>query len=163
MRRAILVALACAPLAAIAAPGYDEAEVVDVEPIIETVARIEPKRRCWSEAVARPSRGESSAKPLLGAIIGGAVGNALGHNKRNKQVGAVVGALLGGAIATDAARRTRAPAGERQVCDTVEHIKRVERTAGYMVTYRYRGETYRARMDERPGPTIRVRVSVSPA
>lgn len=161
MWRAALPALICAPLAAFADVAYDEAEVVDVEPVVEVIDRVEPKPRCWSEAADRPARAESAAKPLLGAIVGGAIGNALGHNKRNKQVGAVVGALLGGAVATDASRRDRAPAGARQVC--VERTKRVERIAGYMVTYRYRGETYRARMEERPGATIRVRVSVSPA
>ena len=160
MWRAALFALVCAPLAAFADAAYDEAEVVDVEPIVAAADRVEPEPRCWSEAADRPVPAESAAKSLLGALVGGAIGNALGHNKRNKQVGAVVGALLGGAVVADATRRDRAPA-MRQVC--VERTRRVERIAGYMVTYRYRGKTYRARMDERPGATIRVRVSVSPA
>ena len=97
MWRAALFALVCAPLAAFADAAYDEAEVVDVEPIVAAADRVEPEPRCWSEAVDRPAPAESAAKPLLGALVGGAIGNALGHNKRNKQVGAVVGALLGGA------------------------------------------------------------------
>ena len=164
-RKSCLLALATTPLVALADANYDEAEVVDVEPVIETVRYIEPEEKCRFEAVRVAPAVESATKPLLGALIGGTIGNAMGTKKRNKQVGAVVGALVGGAIASDvASTRPRETRRVRQeVCEVVEHTKRQERVTGYMVTYRYRGETYRARMDKRPGATIRVRVRVSPA
>ena len=149
---------------------YDEAEVVDVEPIVEQVEYVEPKERCWFETVQRRQRQHrSSTAPLFGAIIGGAIGNAVGHEKRNKQVGAVVGALLGGSLARDISRQNHADdvrpvrRVRREVCEVVEQTKTRERVAGYMVTYRYQGETHRARMDQRPGERIRVRVRVAPA
>lgn len=165
-QKSILAALVLAPFAALGEPRYEEAEVVDVEPIIETVQRIEPKERCWTENVRHAPRRESATAPLFGALIGGAIGNAVGHKKRNKQVGAVVGALLGGniayAIAQDAPRR-RGRLVRQEVCETVEETKRVERVTGYMVTYRHRGDIHRARMSKRPGDTIRVRIDVTPA
>lgn len=165
--RNILLALAVWPLAALGDARYEEADVVDVEPIVETVQRIEPAERCWTEAVPAAPRVESATAPLIGALIGGAVGNAVGHKKRNKQVGAVIGALLGGSIAHDIAAQeaARRPArsARREVCATTERVERVERVVGYMVTYRHRGDIHRARMSTRPGETIRVRVHVSPA
>lgn len=149
---------------------YDEAEVVDVEPIVRQVETVEPKEHCWFETVQRRHRGEDSVTaPLLGAIIGGAVGNAVGHKKRNKQVGAVVGAMLGGSLARDISRANRDYQGasgrqvRREVCEVVEQRTTEERVTGYMVTYRYQGETHRARMERRPGERIRVRVKVAPA
>ena len=167
--RYAMAALAVSTVGAFADVNYDEAEVVDVEPIVEQVEIVEPKERCWFETVQRRQRGERSiTAPLLGAIIGGAVGNAVGHKKRNKQVGAVVGAVLGGSLARDLSRANRdhdAPVRRvrREVCDVVERRKTQERVTGYMVTYRYQGETHRARMEQRPGERIRVRVGVAPA
>ena len=152
---------------ALADVQYDEAPVVDVEPIIERVQTVEPTQRCWFERVSVRRTTSSATAPLLGAVIGAAIGNAVGHNKRNKQVGAVAGAVLGGSIAHDISRREahRAPprSVRREVCDVVENVKVEERTSGYLVTYRYGGQTHRTRMATRPGETIRVRIHVSPA
>ena len=141
---------------------FDQAEVIDVEPIVERVATVVPRERCWVETV-RERRRTSASAPLAGALVGGAVGHALGHRKRNKQVGAVVGAVLGGAIAHDIDRHGARHRRVRQrVCEVVEETSYRERQRGYLVTYRYGGSTHRARMDEHPGDTIRVRVQVSP-
>ena len=165
-RKNTLAALLLAPLAALGEARYEEAQVVDVEPIIETVERIEPEERCWKETVRVARRAEDGTAPLFGALIGGALGNAVGHKKRNKQVGAVIGAVLGANIAQGIAQEARGGSGRvvrQEVCETVERIKHVERVTGYMVTYRHRGDIYRARMDQRPGDTIRVRLNVTPA
>ena len=169
-KKSLLLVLAATPLVALAEARYDEAEVIDVEPVIETVEYIEPEEQCRFEAVrtVSPQR-DSYTRPLIGALIGGAIGNAMGTKKRNKKVGAVIGALVGGSIATDIAYNPRPQTRRggqtlrREVCEVVDHVKRQRRVTGYMVTYRYQGETHRARMDERPGATIRVRVRVSPA
>lgn len=141
---------------------FDQAEVIDVEPIVQRVATVVPRERCWVETV-RERRRTSASASLAGALVGGAVGHALGHRKRNKRVGAVVGAVLGGAIAHDIDRHGARHRRVRQrVCETVEETSYRQRQRGYLVTYRYGGSTHRARMDEHPGDTIRVRVQVSP-
>ena len=169
------LALVCmtAPVVAFAGVQYHDVPVLDVEPIMATVEVVEPQERCWVEDVRRPVRraSPSATAPLVGALIGGAVGNAVGHNKRNKQIGAVVGAVLGGSIGHDISRREQARAGSvrkvrvvtQEVCKTQDPRRTEQRVTGYLVTYRYGGETYRTRMDRRPGDTIRVRVRVTPA
>jgi uncharacterized protein YcfJ len=155
------------PVLALAASTYDEAEVVSVEPIYETVSREVPVQACHEEQVTyRSGRNRSATGPILGAIIGGALGNAVGHEKRNKQVGTVVGAVLGGSIGADISRRNRnGPVQTRteEVCDTRYEVRSEEQLAGYDVRYVYADTTYQTRMPRDPGATLRVRVRVSPA
>ena len=164
--RYLLAAAALLPGTAFAAVQYHEVPVLDVEPIVETVATMEPRQECWFERVPVRTVHASASTPLIGALIGGAVGNAVGHKKRNKQVGAVVGALIGGSIGYDIQREARRSHGVRQVrrqtCAVVETTRPARRVTGYRVTYRYAGETYRTRMATHPGDTIRVRVRVTP-
>ena len=177
------IALAIAPALAGADVVYHEAPVLDVEPVRTVVRVVEPAEQCWTEESRQrePSAGEREGEPLasrlsrgagaplLGAVVGGALGNAVGHNKSNKRVGTVVGAVLGGAIAHDLTRRhDRRPEVRsrgrivQRVCETYDRVRTEERITGYLVTYRYAGETYRARTERRPGETIRVRVRVTP-
>ncbi len=162
-----LVVAALVPSLAWAEHGYQYARVLSSEPVYETVAYSVPVEECRDETVAyHESRGRSATPPILGAIIGGALGNAVGHKKRNKQVGTVVGAVLGGSIGADVARRNRRHDDvrytTREVCSVRHEDRREERLAGYLVTYRYGGETYTTEMDHDPGSRLRVRVSVSP-
>ncbi|NKB99751.1 MAG: glycine zipper 2TM domain-containing protein [Pseudomonadales bacterium] len=154
--------IAGAPMFALSASTYDEAEVVAVEPIYETVSREIPVQACREEQVTyQTGRNRSATGPILGAIIGGALGNAVGHEKRNKQVGTVVGAVLGGSIGADISRRQRGgPVRTRteEVCDTRYEVRSEEQLAGYDVRYVYGGTTYQTRMPRDPGPTLRVRV-----
>ena len=148
---------------------YADAPVTNVEPIVETVAHVEPKEHCWFEDVPKRVGTQSATTPLVGALIGGAIGNAMGHKKRNKQVGAVVGALLGGSIAADISRREgerRVVSNQRvrrQVYEVVDETTYRREVTGYLVTYEYAGQTYQARMRQRPGDHVRVRVTVGPA
>ena len=148
---------------------YADAPVTNVEPIVETVAHVEPKEHCWFEDVPKRVVTQSATTPLVGALIGGAIGNAMGNKKRNKQVGAVVGALLGGSIAADISRRegerrvVSNQRGRRQVCEAVDETTYRREVTGYLVTYEYAGQTYEARMRQRPGDHVRVRVTVGPA
>lgn len=147
--------------AAAADSAYHDAEVMDVEPIVEVIEYVEPKRRCRSR-IARAGV-DDPLVPIVGGLIGGAIGNAVGHNKTNKRVGAVIGAVIGGNIAMRAADGAASAHRAREtVCDVVDETVRHEQVTAYMVTYRFRGEIYRARMPDRPGKTIRVRVTVQP-
>lgn len=149
---------------ALAGTAYDEAEVIDVEPVYQTVRHVTPHEECRMRRV--PVRTDSATAPIVGAVVGGAIGNAVGHNKRNKQVGAVVGAVLGGAIASDMVREQRRYGGgwrRQEICREVNEISFEEELAGYDVTYRYAGRVHTARMSRDPGETLRVRVRVNPA
>lgn len=163
-----LVAVVLVPSVALADHGYQYAKVVSSDPIYETVSYDVPVEQCRDETVAyHDRRGRSATGPILGAIIGGALGNAVGHKKRNKQVGTVVGAVLGGSIGADISRRNRYYRDDvryttRQVCSVVHEERVEERLAGYRVTYRYGGEIYTTEMDHDPGPTLPVRVRVTP-
>jgi len=164
-----LIAAALVPSVALADHGYQYAKVVSSEPLFETVSYSVPVEQCRDETVAwHDDRGRSATGPILGAIIGGALGNAVGHKKRNKQVGTVVGAVLGGSIGADISRRHRTTYGSdvrygrREVCTVVHEEHLEERLTGYLVTYRYGGETYTTEMDHDPGSSLRVRVRVTP-
>ncbi len=163
------------PTTALAGPNHARAEVVNVEPIVETITRTVPREECRQETVAyrdeypRAHR-RSATGPILGAIIGGAIGNAVGHNKSNKRVGTAVGALLGGSIGADISRQQRGYRSAdnvtyrtEDVCTTVRDYIEEERVNGYRVSYVYGGQTYTTRMDSHPGDTIGVRVQVTPS
>ena len=151
------------PASAVAGADYRWAEVVDVEPVYETVRRIEPVAACREQPVRHRSGGYSSTPPILGAIIGAALGNAVGHKKVNKRVGAVAGALLGGSIGADIGRGNRQEGYRTEtVCDRYEEVREEERFAGYHVRYQYDGTMYATRTRNHPGERIRVRVRVTP-
>ena len=168
-KQTVLFGTALVSATALADVRYADAPVTGVEPIVETVAYVEPKERCWFENVPVRHRSESATAPLVGALIGGAIGNAVGHKKRNKQVGAVLGALIGGSIAADMSRHEahrRAASNRttrREVCEVVDETEYRREVTGYLVSYEYAGETYQARMNQRPGEYVRVRVTVGPA
>ena len=89
----------------------------------------------------------SSAKPLLGAVLGGGIGHALGNNKKSKRVGTVVGAVVGAAIASNSRKSRRNHDSYR---DNRQHDYRRE-IIGYKVKYRYRGRIYHTRTDYTSG------------
>lgn len=159
-----------AALLALAGPAfagveYDTAPVVDVEPVHKRV-RVAAEERCRLETVYREAAPAYGPRVLAGAVVGGALGHALGHRKRNKRAGALAGAALGAGIAhgiATEARPRRVAKVREEVCEVVAPAAFRQEIASYLVTYRYRGKTHRARVAEHPGSTIRVRVSVVPA
>ncbi len=174
------VLLATFGVSAAHSAARDEARVVDVKPVYETVRISVPREECAQERVPvyaddgyRRSKSRSATPGLVGAIIGGAIGNSVGHNKTNKRVGLAVGALLGGAIGNDIAKKNRGYGNDdyrrnerryttQEVCTVYDDWQSEERLAGYDVSYRYAGEIYTTRMDTRPGDTISVNVRVTP-
>ena len=169
MQAMIIAAAVGVGTPALAGTAYDEAEVLDVEPVHELVRHITPREECRLERVRVRTERRSGTAPIVGAVIGGAIGNAVGHNKRNKQVGAIVGAVLGGSIAADMAREHDRHHGRhgrawerREICRVVEDVSLEEEVVGYDVTYRYGGRTHTARMSRDPGDSVRVRVRVAP-
>jgi uncharacterized protein YcfJ len=165
-----LTPLAFVPTVGWASVQYDQARVIAVHPVVETVSYAAPREVCTEQQVPYTQPGPATATPtVLAAVVGGALGNALGHDSDNEKVGAVVGAVLGGAVGYDWSRRRAAVAGAhpvyyrtQQVCNVVQDVHVEERIAGYDVTYSYLGQTYTTRMGHDPGRTVRVRVQVDP-
>lgn len=151
--------------------SIDFARVVKVEPIIKTIEKRIPEEECWTEQVRYddyPRSEHSHTSTILGGIIGGAIGNAVGHRSKNKKIGTAVGAILGASVGSDIASnerrryKTRSHYRDEQRCETGHRISYEEKVLGYHVWYRYKGERYKTRMDQKPGKKIKVRVRVEP-
>lgn len=144
----------------------DTARVIKVKPIYETVRVSVPEERCWRERSyqSKYRHDGSYTGPLVGAIVGGVVGNRFGAGS-GKTAMTVAGTLLGASIANDLDRDSREvdyrPVHRRR-CETVDRYESHEEIVAYRVKYRYKGRTYRTRMNHDPGDTIRVRVTVRP-
>jgi len=149
---------------------WDHARVINVEPIIRQVQTSTPHQECWQEEVRHPvtvQRSPNSASStLVGAIIGGVIGNQFGGGS-GKQLATAAGTMLGASLGNDAARAhqrytTYDRVSEQTRCTTNVEYHTEERTEGYNVTYRYRGETFTSRMNYHPGKKLRLRVKVIP-
>jgi uncharacterized protein YcfJ len=137
---------------------YAWARVQTVSPIVVRDAR--PERECWREPAGRyyTSDHRNTAGTVLGAIVGGVLGNTIGKGD-GRRAATVAGAVIGGAIGHH-------EAGPNDVVEHQAYQRRCQtRTAygprhvvGYDVTYRYRGQVYRTRMDHDPGRRMRVHV-----
>ena len=164
----LLAPMLLAPALSQAAAYYADAQVTGVQPMYETVQVNTPREVCHDEQyqVAQRDPTRSYAAPLIGAAIGGALGHTVGHTEKDNNLGAVVGALFGGAIGYGVATRP-GPAPStvvqtRQVCTQEADVRTEQRVVGYRVRYRYQGENYVMQTDRDPGPTVRVRVEVTP-
>ncbi len=145
----------------------DSARVIKVKPLYETVQVSVPEERCWKERRYHRSHfsdDESYTAPLVGAIVGGVVGNQFGAGS-GKTAMTVAGTLLGASVANDLRKGERLadyrPRRERR-CEVIDRVETREEIVGYRVKYRYKGQTFRTRMDHDPGKRIRVRVTVRP-
>lgn len=156
--------------------GYDYAEVVSVDPIIDRVERPVYRDECWQEPVTyrEPVRyrgGHRDRAPaVLGGIIGGLVGNQFGHGS-GRDAATLAGAALGYAAVRDSQRHYgggyysggRQYTAYEQRCTQRAQYVADEQVSGYDVTYRYNGRLYNTITDYHPGDSIRVRVDVSAA
>lgn len=147
------------------------AQVIAVDPILQSVSYQVPQQQCWSERVAYqvPVKSHRSATPaLLGTIIGAAIGSNLGKGGHSdgRTAKTIAGGLLGASIGRDYSVRNQPQARteyrNEERCNTTYQTRSEQQVSGYDVSYRFRGETYRTRMDYDPGDTILVNVQVRP-
>ncbi len=159
----------------------DYAQVIRVEPSYDRYASNGYERQeCWNEQtnnyddgyyrdengrLYRNGRDSNANGTLIGALIGGALGNQAGKGDGRKAAtigGAVVGGLIGNKIdRNNDAYEYRDNSGTVRRCRTV-YEDGPQRIDGYMVTYRYAGQTYTSYTRNRPGRSIRVVVDVRP-
>jgi uncharacterized protein YcfJ len=158
-------------------PGLEWAQVVRVDPIIDTFEEPVSRDECWNEPVeyVEPRYAYQSGRQrdgtggaLLGAIIGGALGNQVGKGD-GRRAATIAGAVIGGSIGHDRATRggyrevgSTVRRGSERVCDTRVDYQRREQVVGYDVTYVYNGREYRTNTDAHPGDRIQVAVTVQP-
>lgn len=155
--------------------GHDYAEVLRVDPIIETWDRPVQRDQCWREPVSyrEPARyrqpRRDRAPAVLGAIVGGVIGSQFGSGG-GRDAATAAGALLGYQAVRDDQRRhgggyyegAREYTRYEQRCEVNTEYFREERVTGYNVTYRYNGEVYNTVTDYHPGERLPVQVEVRP-
>ncbi len=148
------------------AGAYDSrvhyADVTQVIPIQQTHRISYPSQECRNEQIVHREGGRSYGGALAGGAVGGIAGSRFGGG-RGQTAATVAGALLGAAVGDQLTHRPeRSYTTTERVCETVDRWYDEERTVGYRVQYRFRGDTYWTEMDYHPGDTIRVRHDVTP-
>lgn len=154
--------------------GFEYAEVLRVDPIIQTYDRPVQRDQCWREPVryrepARYRQARNDRTPaILGAIVGGAIGSQFGSGS-GRDAATAAGALLGYHSVRDDQRRSggyydsgREYVRYEQRCQVNTEYFREERVTGYDVTYRFNGQVYTTVTDYHPGDRLRVQVDVRP-
>ncbi|WP_312512147.1 glycine zipper 2TM domain-containing protein [Massilia sp.] len=153
--------IAALPLAQ-AADFEDFGRVVRVEPRVEQVRT--PRQECRTDYVQVPVQQERSAGGgIVGGIAGALLGNQIGSGNGRvaaTAAGAIAGAMVGDRVDNRNGQPSTVQEQAVRQCRTVEAIE--QRTAGYNVTYEYRGQTYTSLMNSDPGNRVRLRVSVQP-
>lgn len=135
-----------------------QARVLSSTPVVAQVAV--PQQSCYDELRAEAPR-SSGAGAILGAIAGAAVGNALGKGSGRALatgVGLIGGAALGNHVETDGRQ-----GGTRTVRRCEQQAAYENQVVAYNVTYEVHGQRYTTQMQDEPGRTIPVQVTVSPA
>lgn len=116
---------------------YDYAQVLNVEPIYQTLNATRVERQC-EEVGPRPAPSPGEPRGGLQRVVGGLRG------------------LFGGQAPQ------AAPAASEQNCRMVVVPREFRRPIAYDVDYVYKGAKYRTRTQRDPGNRLRVRVSVMP-
>lgn len=168
MKRIAIFSLLATSFVAVQAEGFtDTARVRSVEPQYERINT--PRKECSSEWVNENRRVSGSGeRDVGGAVVGGLAGAIIGNQvgKGNGRtaataLGAVVGAITGDRLDNrDNSPRYEDSPREIKRCRMVDEWQ--SRINGYRVTYEYMGQQYTTWMNNAPGKTMTVRVSVDP-
>jgi uncharacterized protein YcfJ len=152
----------CALPLAQAAQFEDFGRVVRVEPRVEQIRM--PRQECRTEYVQVPVQQQRSAGgAVIGGIAGALLGNQVGGGSGRAAAtaaGAIAGAVVGDRVDNDGRPTSQIQEQAVRQCRTVDTFE--SRTAGYDVTYEYRGHNYTTLMSRDPGNRVRLRVSVEP-
>ena len=161
MQTKVIASLLCLSVLPLANAGdyTSTAKVIDVVPRVEEVNR--PREECRDVYREAPQR-RSAAGAIIGGIAGGILGHQVGKGS-GRAVATGVGAVTGAVVGDRLDNRDAGSGGQYQSreCRVVDNWER--RTTGYAVTYEYAGRTFTSVMPYKPGRTIRVNVSVTPA
>ncbi|MFK5987112.1 MAG: glycine zipper 2TM domain-containing protein [Pseudomonadota bacterium] len=149
----------------------DQARVIKVNPIYETVEIHRPVQKCWDEEIVYHST-QQQHNNYGGLVAGGIIGGIAGHQVgggHGKDVATVAGTLLGAIIGNNITthhrpqyRPVKKHIRYETHCDTIDNITSREEIVAYRVKYRYKGHTYWTRTKHHPGKYIDVSVNVKP-
>lgn len=134
-----------------------QAKVISATPVVAQVAV--PRQVCHDAYYQEPPR-SSGAGAVLGAIVGGVVGNAVG--KGGGRVLATGAGVIGGAVLGDHIENNGRPGTTRSVRQCEQQASYENQVVAYDVVYEYAGQRYSTQMDEEPGRTIPLQVTVNP-
>lgn len=126
-----------------------QADITSVRAVVDDAGR-----RCWVEREqVQPDRsGANVPGALLGAVIGGILGHQVGGGTGRDVatgIGVVAGAAIGGNVGRDGQPATQ----DVQRCSAAT---RAARPTYWDVTYRFRGQDFRAQLTTQPGATLTV-------
>ena len=134
-----------------------QARVISATPVVAQVAV--PRQICRDEVYQEPAR-SSGAGALIGAIAGGVVGNALGRGAGNALATGV--GLIGGAVLGDHIENNGRYGNTRSARRCEQQASYENQVVAYDVVYEYAGQRYSTQMNEEPGRTIPLQVTVNP-
>ena len=137
--------------------NIDYGQVIEVEPIYQTVSIPEERQVCdrRRDDNYRNQRNNNVGSTVLGGIIGGAIGNRFGRG-HGRDASTALGILVGAGIGSQ--KGNNQP--RRNTCYIETYYVSEDRMMGYDVTYRYKGEIYQTQMQNHPGDRVRLRVDV---
>lgn len=136
-------------------------DVIDAQPIIETISVPERREVCERFPEQQRARKHShGGGALLGAVIGGVIGNRFGKGNGRKAATAA-GVMIGAGIGAKKERKRYNHHGIETRCfiDTV--YREEEQLVGYDVSYRYDGELRYVQLQDHPGDQLKLRVDVA--
>ena len=134
------------------------ARVISSSPVMSQVAV--PRQVCYDELRQEPAR-SSGAGAIVGAIAGGAMGNAVGKGS-GRAVATGLGVILGAAVG-DRIENDGRPGVMRTVQRCEQQTSYQNQVVGYNVVYEYGGQRYSTQMQNQPGSTIPINVTVNPS
>ena len=122
---------------------YDYAQVLNVEPVFQTLRATRTEQRCDEVPVPKPERPVHE------------------ESRWNKVVSSVRG-WFGGEDEADAPPVAPPTSTVKVNCRVVPVEREFQRPIAYDVDYIYKGVKYRSRLAEDPGNRLRIRISVVP-
>jgi uncharacterized protein YcfJ len=137
--------------------GPDFAEVIAVEPVMETVRT--PREVCQDVAVThtrQPKDQHRVTGTVIGAVVGGVLGSQVGSGDGRKlatAAGAAAGGYAGNRVQGRMQQSDTYTTSEQR-CETVYDSQ--EKQVGYDVRYRLGDEEASVRLDHHPGERIPV-------
>ena len=120
----------------------------------------EPREECNTQAVETPKQ-RGMAGGIIGGVLGGVAGHQIGSGRGN--TAATIAGALGGAVAGDQIQNRNRGNDTKEVqnCKSVDNYH--SRVSGYLVKYKFKGNTYTDEVPTRPqGDRIRVRQQITP-
>lgn len=138
----------------------DQAQVISSRPIYQN----RNSQECHMESVAGTAQ-QVGERGMSGSILGGLAGALLGAQvgQGNGRIVAVGAGAVAGAVAGDRLQNNNGNGGgqaqasqQQQVCQQVSR----QEVTGYEVRYAYQGREGSTVMQQQPGSTVRVGISV---